>query len=53
MNRRRRKITGFQIFVIAFILYFSVHMIIGFIHCEYTEYANCPGNGALFTDEEV
>lgn len=53
MNRFRRRVTAFQVFVIVFILYFSVHVVIGYIHCEYSEYANCPGNEALFTDEEV
>jgi len=53
MNRFRRRVTAFQVFVIVFILYFCVHMAIGYIHCEYSEYANCPGNEALFTDEEV
>ena len=36
-----------------FILYFGIHMIVGFTHCINTDYANCPGNEALFTDEEV
>jgi len=53
MNRPRKKITFFHGFVIVFILYFCVHVVIGYIHCEYSEYANCPGNEALFTDEEV
>ena len=53
MNRFRRRVTAFQVFVIVFILYFSVHVVIGYIHCEYSEYANCPGNEAIFTDEEV
>ena len=53
MFRPRRKITFFQGFVIVFILYFGIHMIVGITHCINTDYANCPGNEALFTDEEV
>ena len=53
MNRPRRRFTFFHGYVIAFILYLAVHMVIGFVHCEYSEYADCPGNEALFTDEEV
>jgi hypothetical protein len=52
MFRPRRKLTPFYVFVIAFFLYFGIHMIVGFVRCEYSDYANCPGNEALFTDEE-
>ena len=53
MSKSKNKLTFFHGFVIVFILYFAVHMVIGYIHCEYSDYANCPGNEALFTDEEV
>jgi len=43
--------TPFKVFIIAFILYFGAHMIFGYFYCQYSEYANCPGNEALFTDE--
>ena len=53
MNRFRKKLTPFRVFAIAFILYFGIHVIVGFTHCFNTDYANCPGNEALFTDDEV
>ena len=55
MNRPRKKFTFFHGYVIAFILYFAVHMVIGFVHCEYSEYANCPGyidNWSIGKEEE-
>ena len=53
MFRPRKRLTPFRVFAIAFILYFGIHVIVGFTHCINTDYANCPGNEALFTDEEV
>ena len=53
MNRFRKNLTPFRVFAIAFILYFGIHVIVGFTHCINTDYANCPGNEALFTDEDV
>jgi hypothetical protein len=52
MSRFRRKLTPFNVFAIAFILYFSGHMIYGYFYCQYSEFANCPGIEALFADEE-
>jgi hypothetical protein len=53
MFRPKKRLTPFNVFVIAFFLYFGIHMIVGFVRCEYSDYANCPGNEALFTDEDV
>ena len=53
MHRPRKKLTLFKVFAIASILYFGIHVIVGFTHCINTDYANCPGNEALFTDEDV
>jgi hypothetical protein len=48
MNR----FNAFKVFVVTFILYFAIHMIVGFVHCINTDYANCPGNEELFSDKE-
>jgi hypothetical protein len=53
MFRPKKRLTPFRVFAIAFILYFGIHVIVGFTHCIITDYANCPGNEALFTDEDV
>ncbi len=53
MFRPRKRLTPFRLFAIAFILYFGIHVIVGFTHCINTDYANCPGNEALFTDDDV
>ena len=52
MSRPRKKLTSFKVFVTAFILYFSIHMIVGYVHCINTDYANCPGHDAVIEDEE-
>ena len=52
MFRAKRKLSPFRVFVIVFILYFGIHMIVGFTHCINTEYANCPGHDAEIEDEE-
>jgi hypothetical protein len=52
MSRFKKRITFFQGFVIAFILYFGIHMIVGFTRCINTDYATCPGHDAEIEDEE-
>lgn len=52
MHRFRYRWTPFKVFVAAFILYFSIHIAVGFVHCINTEFANCPGNDAEIEDEE-
>lgn len=52
MSKTRYKWTPFTVFVAAFILYFGTHMVVGFVHCINTEYANCPGHDAEIEDEE-
>ena len=53
MFKPKKRLTPFRLFAVAFILYFGIHVIVGFTHCIATDYANCPGNEALFTDEDV
>ena len=53
MFRPKKRLTPFRLFAIVFILYFGIHVIVGFTHCINTEYANCPGNEALFTDDDI
>ena len=52
MSKFHYRWTPFKVFVAAFILYFSIHMIIGFRHCINTDYATCPGHDAEIEDEE-
>jgi len=52
MFRPKKRFTPFRVFAIAFILYFGIHMIVGFTHCINTEYANCPGHDAEIEDAE-
>ncbi len=49
---RMNRFNAFKVFVVTFILYFAIHMIVGFVHCINTDYANCPGNEELFSDKE-
>jgi hypothetical protein len=39
------------VFAAAFILYFSIHIAVGFVHCINTEFANYPGHDAEIEEE--
>jgi hypothetical protein len=47
-----KRISIYHAFVIVFILYFGIHMIVGFARCINTDYATCPGHDAEIEDEE-
>ena len=52
MHRFLYRWTPFKVFAVAFILYFSIHIAVGFVHCINTEFANCPGHDAEIEDAE-
>lgn len=52
MSKWRNKIGVFEIFVIAFIIYFGAHIIHGYHKCVNSEYAICPGHDAEIEEEE-
>ena len=53
MHRFRFRWTPFKVFAAAYILYFGIHIIVGFYHCINTDYAACPGHNAEIEDEET
>ena len=51
MSKIRYKWTPFKVFVVVFILYFGIHMVVGYVHCVNSEYANCPGHETEIEEE--
>jgi len=42
-----------QIFGILAFVYFGTHFIVGYLHCEYSDYADCPGYISADEEDEV
>ena len=43
MIKNLNKLSILQVFGILALLYFGTHVVVGYIHCEYSDYVNCPG----------
>jgi hypothetical protein len=43
MSKFYNRLSILQIFGILAFVYFGTHFVVGYMHCEYSDYVNCPG----------
>ena len=51
MSKSRTRFSILQIFGVLALVYFGTHVVIGYLYCEYSDYANCPGYTAVNTED--